>query len=230
MISVIIPTLNEKKNILVLAKKLIKLKIVYEIIFVDDNSTDGTFKEINKLRKNKKIRPFKRISKQRDLSKSVMYGVIKARKDMVLVMDCDLQHDTFYILSMWNKFLNTNTDIIIASRFEKKSLFGNLGFLRSLISKMAIFLINLLLGKKSTDPLSGFFLCRKKLITKYKKNFYLRGYKILFDILYNGQKNIRAYDYHIVFKKRKYEKSKFNLRIIKIFITQMLYTKLLVKK
>ncbi len=230
MISVIIPTLNEKKNILVLAKKLIKLKIVYEIIFVDDNSTDGTFDEINKLKKNKKIRPFKRTSKQRDLSKSVMYGVIKARKDTVLVMDCDLQHDTFYILSMWIKFLNTNADIIIASRFEKKSLFGNLGFLRSLISKIAIFFINLLLGKKSTDPLSGFFLCRKKLITKYKKNFYLKGYKILFDILYNGQKNIKAYDHHIAFKKRKYEKSKFNLRIIKIFITQMLYTKLLVKK
>ncbi len=230
MISVIIPTLNEKKNILILAKKLIKLKIVYEIIFVDDNSIDGTFEEINKLKKNKKIRPFKRISERRDLSKSVMYGATKARKDSLLVMDCDLQHDTLYILSMWNKFVTMNSDIVIASRFEKKSLFGNLGFLRSLISKMAIFLINLLFGKKSTDPLSGFFLCKKKLLTKHKKNFYLRGYKILFDILYNGKKNIKTYDHHITFKKRKYEKSKFNLRIIMIFITQMLYTKLLVKK
>ncbi len=54
MISVVIPTLNEKKNISLIIKKLIKLKFIYEIIFVDDNSSDGTFKEIEKFSKKKK--------------------------------------------------------------------------------------------------------------------------------------------------------------------------------
>ena len=48
MISVIIPTLNEKKNILKIANKLNKIKIVSQVIFVDDNSIDGTFAEIKK--------------------------------------------------------------------------------------------------------------------------------------------------------------------------------------
>ena len=54
MISAIIPTLNEKKNVAILAKKLSRIKFISEIIYVDDNSKDGTFEEIKKLSKKKK--------------------------------------------------------------------------------------------------------------------------------------------------------------------------------
>ncbi len=59
MISVIIPTLNEKKNVAILAKKLSRIKFISEIIYVDDNSKDGTFEEIKKLRKKKKLEVIK---------------------------------------------------------------------------------------------------------------------------------------------------------------------------
>lgn len=229
MISVIIPTLNEKKNVGILAKKLSRIKFISEIIFVDDNSKDGTFKEIKKISNKKKIKGFQR-KKLRDLSKSVIYGASKSKKNNLLIMDCDLQHDTDYIYKMWNKFKSSDVDLIVASRFTEKSVYGNLGFLRSIISKFAIFIINFILGKKTSDPLSGFFLCKKELILKYKYQFYAQGYKILFDILYNGQKNITVLDQPITFKKRKYEKSKFSLRIIRLFFYQILYTKSLVKK
>ena len=57
MISVIIPTLNEKKNISLIIKKLKRIKYIGEIIFVDDNSIDGTFQEIKKyaIKKNKRL-------------------------------------------------------------------------------------------------------------------------------------------------------------------------------
>ena len=145
-------------------------------------------------------------------------------------MDCDLQHDTKYISKMWYKYKKYNLDLIIGSRFEKKSYYGNLGLFRSQISKFAIFVINWIFGKKTSDPLSGFFICKKKLIIKYHKYFYARGYKILFDIIYNGQKKLSVKDQNIVFKKRKFEKSKFNLTIIRLFFTQILYTIFLVKK
>ncbi len=229
MITAVIPTLNEKNNIYKISRKLHKIKIISEVIFVDDNSQDKTYEEIKKI-KSKKFRGFLRKSKKKDLSKSVVLGVSKARNKIILVMDSDLQHDANYINEMWRKFIQNDYDIIVASRFLEKNFFGNVGFLRSLISISAISLINLLFGKKTSDPLSGFFICKKSLINKYKSRFFLKGYKILFDILYNGKKNILTKDFGIDFKKRKFDQSKFNFHIIRLFLDQMIYTKFLDKK
>ena len=227
MISAIIPTLNEKKNILKIADQLSKLKIISEVIFIDDRSTDGTFNEIKKLTKNKKFKGFSRRSKMRDLSQSVIYGVKKASETNILVMDCDLQHDSRYIPNMWMIFKDNNTDVVIGSRFMRKSFLGNLGFLRSVCSNLIIYFVNFICGKKSSAPLSGFFLCKKEHILKHEKFFFAMGYKILFDILYNGNRNLDVKDLNILFKKRNFEKSKFNLRIIWIFLRQIFYTKFL---
>ena len=230
MISVIIPTYNEKKNITKISKKLLKQKIVSEIIFVDDDSSDGSYLEIKKLKKKKKINGFLRKKKPRDLSSSVLYGVRKSKKNLVLIMDSDLQHDVQYINLMKKKMQTSKSDILIASRFQKKKISGNLGALRSLFSFFAISAISFVFGKKTSDPLSGFFLCKKNLILKFEKNFYAKGYKILFDVIYNGKKDIKIQELNIIFKKRSFEKSKFNFRIIWLFLKQMMYTKFVVKK
>ena len=99
-----------------------------------------------------------------------------------------------------------------------------------MLSRLAIFLISVIFGNKSSDPLSGFFMCKKELVNKNAHLYYAKGYKILFDILFNSKGNLKTIDYNIVFKKRNYEKSKFNLSIIWLFIRQMIYTILLVKK
>ena len=230
MISVIIPTFNEKKNITKIAKKLSKVKVISEVIFVDDNSTDGTFEQIIKIKNKNKFKGLSRISNERDLCKSVLLGVKKSKKNVVLVMDCDLQHETDYIKQMNDELTLSKNDIIVASRFVKINFVGNLGVLRSLASNLAIYSINIIFGKKTSDPLSGFFICKKKFIINYEKFFFKKGYKILFDIIYNGSKKIRVDDFPIVFKKRRYEKSKFSFRVIWLFMLQMLHTKFLVKK
>ena len=227
MISVVIPTLNEKNNIKKIVSKLNKINLVKEIIFVDDNSTDGTFEEILNVKKSNKIIALKRKNNNKDLSKSVLLGVKKAKYECICVMDCDLQHDVKYIKNLWTIYKKKNNHVVVASRFVKKNYSGNLGFLRSILSNFAVSLIILIFGKKTTDPLSGFFLCRKKVIINYENQFFLKGYKILFDILYNGKSNIRVSDVEIVFKKRNSDQSKFNIRIILIFIRQMIYTKFL---
>ena len=84
MISVVIPTLNEKKNISKIIKKLKKINIIQEIIFIDDSSTDGTYKEICRFKKYKFVRGYSRNNKMRDLSKSVLYGVRKTKKKLCL--------------------------------------------------------------------------------------------------------------------------------------------------
>ena len=225
MISVIIPTLNEKKNIKVLCKKLSCVTIVSEVIFIDDNSEDGTFKEIQKISSlNNKFIGILRDNKEKNLAASVLTGVCKAKNKLILVMDSDLQHNINYILKMYQVFQKTSCDIVIASRFVNNNITGNMGFIRSILSNFCILLINLFFKKKTSDPLSGFFLCKKNMIIKEYKKFYLRGFKILFDILYNGRGYIKCKDIPIVFDKRKYEKTKFNYKIIIIFIKQLIFT------
>ena len=229
MISVVIPTFNEKENIKKILVMLQEIKIISEIIFVDDQSNDGTFIEIKKFQ-NYYIKGYLRKAKKKDLSKSVLYGVKKSKHKDILVMDCDLQHDPKYIIKMWNNYCNNSYDIVIANRFQNQKIIGNLGYFRSLISLSTINLINLIFGKKSFDPLSGFFLCKKNIILEYKKNFFSTGYKILFDIIYNGKNDLRIGHQNIKFNRRKYAESKFNFTIIGLFIKQMIYTIFLVKK
>ena len=98
--SIVIPTLNEEKNIQLLidqiCKNLEENLIKYEIIFVDDLSSDRTVEIINKNKQiNKKIRVL--IRKQNfDLSLSVVDGVKIANFNNIIVMDADLQHPPFY--------------------------------------------------------------------------------------------------------------------------------------
>jgi len=230
MISIVIPTYNEEKNISKIFNKLKNINIISEIIFVDDNSSDKTENELIKLKKSKKLRFFIRKEKQRDLSKSVIFGFHKSRNNTILVMDCDLQHDPKYIHKLWSKLKEKKYDIVVASRFLNKNYSGNVSYLRTLISKMAIYIISIIFGKKTSDPLSGFFICDKRLVLRYRKKLYQKGYKILFDIIYNTHHKIRVKDIEIRFKKRLHERSKFNIQVIWLFLKQIIFTKFVVKK
>ena len=225
MISIIVPTYNESKNIHKFVRNIKKLNFNYELIFVDDNSNDNSdliFKKI----KNKKINFLIRKSAKKDLSKSVILGVQKAIYKNIMVMDCDLQHSLKDANQMKNIFFKNKLDLVIGSRFLKNKYFGNVFFFRSIFSLFFIFLINLLFKKETTDPLSGFFICKKKIILQNKKKFFMKGYKILFDILYNSNSHLKIQDIQINFKKRMYGKSKLSLKIISIFILQIIYSKL----
>ncbi len=223
MISIIVPTLNESKNIEKFIKNLKKINFKYELIFVDDNSWDDTKKIIKKI-KYKNIKFILRKNKTRDLSRSVMTGIEKSLYNHILVLDCDLQHD-IQNANLMNKIIfKKKLDLVVGSRFLNTKYSGNLGFFRSLFSLFFITIINLLFQKKTTDPLSGFFMCKKKIILQNKKNYFLKGYKILFDILYNSQENLKMCDVQINFQKRKSGTSKLNLRIVKIFVNQLLFS------
>ena len=225
MISIIVPTLNENKNIHPFISSTKKLNFLFEVIFVDDSSTDNTTETIKRLIKYKKNYRIIIRKKNRDLSQSVLEGVKKAKFNIIIVMDVDLQHDMRFCNKLFEKFKKKKLDMVIGSRFLLNNFKANIGYFRSIVSLFTILMINYFFKKKSTDPLSGFFIFKKYLLLDYKKNFFLKGYKILFDILYNGKKKIFLEDISIIFKERKLEKSKFNFRIIFIFFIQIFYTK-----
>ena len=166
--SIIIPVLNEEKNINKLTLKIKKYckNYDYEVIFVDDNSLDASQKILQSLSKKfKNIKFYIRKEKQKDLSASIILGIKRSKYNTIVVMDGDLQHDPKDIKKIAKIFFKKKADIAVGSRdlFNKKN--EGLDFLRLTTSKLLIIIVGLLLGKKTSDPMSGFFLFKKKIFT-----------------------------------------------------------------
>ena len=205
-ISIIIPTLNEKNNILKLLKLISQnLKNTkYEIIFVDDNSSDGSINIFKKI-KSKKINFFIR-KKNPDLTQSCFLGIKKSTYNNIIIMDGDLQHNPKYIVKFVKLMKKRRLDIVVGVRdFSKRS---SLSIVRFLSSKMIIFFTNNLLGYRTSDPMSGFFLFKKKIFHESNNNMYGKGFKILMDIIYSSKKKLKIRDVKIKFNNRMSWKSK----------------------
>lgn len=215
--SIIVPILNEEKNIISLVnqikKNLIEYKENYELIFVDDSSEDNSRIIINNLiKKNKFIKLIHRVEK-RDLSKSCILGFKNAQSDVISVMDGDLQHSPKDLKKMIKVFLNSDLDVLVGVRNFTNQKVG-LSIFRKISSKIIVIIINILLGKKTSDPLSGFFIFRKKIFNVNKKKLFGKGFKILSDIIYTSKKNLVLKDYKINFKYRNAEKSKMTSKVL----------------
>lgn len=222
--SIIIPILNEEKNILNLTNKIKKTlnNYKYEIIFVDDNSEDNSKIVLSNLKKkNKNIRFFIRKNKIRDLFQSCSLGIKNSKYQYNLIMDGDSQHDPRYIPEMLQKLYN-NYDVVVACRnFDNKKKIG-LNIFRLLGSKVFRFFVYLILGKKTLDPMSGYFVFKKSIFLENKNLFYGYGFKILSDMIYNVN-NLKISDIIINFRYRKLGKSKMNFRVIMQIIFFILF-------
>tara|TARA_X000000950_G_scaffold130657_1_gene163080 strand:+ start:1827 stop:2528 length:702 start_codon:yes stop_codon:yes gene_type:complete len=229
--TIVIPVYNEAKNLGILIPKIYReLKNKkFELIVVDDNSNDGTSNVLKKF----KMKNFLHIirKKQRDLSKSCIDGFKKARFKKIIVMDGDLQHKPADIKTILNAFSKGNPDFVVGTRNLFKNKKHNLNFFRLLASRLLILIVNLLLGRKTSDPMSGFFMFKKDVFTKSQKKLIKKGYKILLDLIYIQNQKIKVIDVDINFDSRIKGKSKMSLKILinllsmifKKFVSKILY-------
>ena len=227
-LSIIIPTYNEKKNLKILIPKIYsKIKIKkFEILIVDDDSKDGTKQLLNKmLLLFKNLKYLSRKTKPRDLSKSCVLGFNKSKYNNILVMDGDLQHKPKEINLLYSIFSKKHCDVVVGSRnlFKKKQ--KGLRFYRLVISILLIIIVNILLGFKTSDPMSGFFIFKKKIYLKNKKFLFNRGYKILLDLIYSSKKKLKILDVDINFRSRAEGSSKMSFKVI-YFLVLMISQKL----
>ena len=222
--SILIPTYNEKKNIEYLISKIktnLK-KFIYEIIIVDDNSLDGTKKVLKNIKsKNKMFNYFIRKDKNRDLCKSIILGITKTKYENIIIMDGDLQHNPKYLTKICKIFSKKNLDFLVCSRnFSKR--YG-LSLIRYYSSKTLIYFINFILGKKVADPMSGFFIFKKKFFILNKKSIYNKGFKILLNLLYSTKKKLKIYEQYIIFEKRFSNKSKMSYKVLYHIIVSIFF-------
>ena len=219
-ISIVIPILNEEKNLIRLIKEIEDVKKQmnlnnFEIILVDDNSTDNTHEILDNIKSKKKfIRYFIRKKKRRDLTQSLFIGFNRSLYENIVVMDGDLQHPPRYIKKLLQVFFKNKADVVIGSRNLFKKRGPGLNLFRYISSLFIIYIINFLLDNKTTDPLSGFFIFKKKIYKKNKKKLFGQGYKILADIIYSCPEKLKILDCDIFFDSRKSGKSKMNLLVL----------------
>jgi dolichol-phosphate mannosyltransferase len=207
--SIIIPTYNERDSISPLLERIDQelSGLSYEVIFIDDNSKDGTPELINSLSGRYPVRVVVRHGKK-GLATAVADGFGQATTGTIVVMDADLQHPPEIIPSLLQA-IRDGADIAIASRYVQGG--GNEGWskTRQIISNGAILLSHLLLpsSRQVKDPMSGFFAVKRDILTGLKLEPI--GYKILLEVI-TLAKNARISEVPFMFQIREKGKSKLN--------------------
>jgi dolichol-phosphate mannosyltransferase len=209
---VVIPTYNENDNILKLYNNLIKLKINLDILFVDDNSTDGTKEKILLLSKKKNTNYIFRKKKLGigSAHKAAFIWCYKKKYKFIITMDGDGTHKAEYIKIML-KFKNS-FDLIITSRFIKKNSLKDWPKFRIALTKLRFYLINILL-KMRFDSSGAFRLINTKNIKE--KDLLLakdNGYSYFWESLFIlNNKNIKILEIPIILPYRKEGSSKMKI-------------------
>ena len=209
--SIVIPVLNEEKNIeklILLIKKYLK-NYKYELIFIDDNSTDNTKKIITSyISKNIK---YHLRTKNKDLTLSCFLGIQKSIYQNIIIMDSDLQHHPRYLPKIVDLFFKKKLDFVVAVRNFEEDI--GLGFIRKFSSIFLSNIFKFFLGYKISDPMSGFFMFRKLIYYKYKNHLFGKGWKILADLIYNKEKFLIE-QLPVKFLRRSGDTSKMNLNVL----------------
>ena len=191
MISLVVPTYNERGNIAALVERtgeaLASTGEPFELIIVDDNSPDGTADAVRALQG---IRPWLRLlvrTKARGLSTAVMAGWDIAHGDVLGCMDADLQHPPEVLSKLVESLRTTRADVVVASRHVRGGGVSDWSLARRFVSWTATVLATMILPGtlgEVRDPMSGFFLLRRHVIRGAVLK--PRGYKILLEVLAKG--------------------------------------------
>lgn len=152
---VVIPTYNERENAALMADAVLKSAPNVELLFVDDNSPDGTGAVIDGLAASeKRIHCLHRKAKE-GLGRAYVAGFAKALEmgaDRIVQMDCDFSHDPGDLPRM----IATDADLVIGSRYVKGGSTPGWPFKRRLISRLGGMFIRIVTGMPLRDPTGGF--------------------------------------------------------------------------
>ncbi len=214
-LSVVVPTFKERANVPLLVEKLAHTLggVDWEVIFVDDNSPDGTAAAARKIGEtDSRVRCVRRIGR-RGLAGACIEGMLASQARYVAVMDADLQHDETLLTAMLAK-LRGETDLAVASRFaDGASASGLSSASREQASRVSNEMARRLLGVTLSDPMSGFFMMRRDRFEELAPRLSSQGFKILLDIVATARGSLRIAELPFVFGERQHGESKLDTRV-----------------
>ena len=218
--SIVVPTLNEAGNIDSLLTRLLAVDFGahgFEIIFVDDGSTDGTPDKVRAWKNRANVHLIERREKP-DLTASILAGVATARSDVIVVMDADLSHSPEHLPAVVTPVLHGHYDVSIGSRYVQGGGTENWPWYRQLLSRAGGWIARPLCDVN--DATSGFFAFRRELAASISNQAH--GYKILLELLMANQGKLRVTEVPICFRDRTQGASKLSLSHQQAYIQRLI--------
>ena len=215
-LAIIIPTFNEAGNVAEIARRLgASLEgIDWEILFVDDDSADGTAERVRELAgANSRIRLLRRVGR-RGLSSACIEGMLATTAPFLAVIDADLQHDEALLPQMLARLKAENLDIVVGSRYVSGGSVGDWNERRQAMSRLASRLAQRLIHADLADPMSGFFLLRAPVLADCVRNLSGVGYKILLDIFASSPRPLKFAEIPYGFRQREHGESKLDNAVL----------------
>jgi dolichol-phosphate mannosyltransferase len=215
LLSVVVPTLNERDNIVPLIESLDAALqgIAWEVIFVDDDSRDGTPDHVRAIaRQDSRVRCLQRIGR-RGLSTACVEGALASAAPYVAVMDADLQHDERLLPAMLRRLRTGDCDVVVGSRYVAGGSLGGWQRSRARISAAATRLSRMICRTEIADPMSGFFMLPREVLEGAVRNLSGQGFKILLDLLASAPRPLRVAELPFTFRERRHGASKLDTMV-----------------
>src|SRR6185437_7216743 len=193
-LSVIVPTFNEGDNVAALFRRLqtALAGTAWEVIFVDDNSPDGTWSVVRALaRRDGRIRCIRRIGR-RGLSGACIEGILASCAPYAAVMDADLQHDETQLPKMLSLLQSGAAELVVGSRYIAGGSADSFNKQRAGASAFATEVAKRVLRVEIADPMSGFFMVRRDRFEQLAPQLSTQGFKILLDTVATAHGNIKT--------------------------------------
>jgi dolichol-phosphate mannosyltransferase len=215
-LSIVVPTFNEKDNVEKLIEGIEQAlpNVKWEIIFIDDDSPDGTAEFVRSLAQSKPyVRCHQRIGR-RGLSRAVIEGILSSSAPVIVVMDADLQHDESILPTMLDQIRDSQTDIVIGSRYCAGGSMGAWNSQRAAMSRFATLLSRTIVTPRLTDPMSGFFMIQRETFHRIVRRLSGEGYKILLDLIASSPEPLRLVEVPYTFRERVAGESKLDSAVV----------------
>jgi dolichol-phosphate mannosyltransferase len=214
-LAVIVPTLNECANVPLLVRRLhaALAGVRWEVLFVDDDSRDGTAAVVRALaQRDPRVRCLQRIGR-RGLAGACIEGMLATSAPVLAVMDGDLQHDETLLAPMLRAVQQERLDVAVASRYVAGGSVGAWDGTRARISGLATRLSRLIVKADITDPMSGCFVIRREAFEAALPGLSGQGFKILLDLFASAPRPLVFREFPFHFRPRQFGASKLDAMV-----------------
>jgi dolichol-phosphate mannosyltransferase len=214
-LAVVIPTYNERENapVVLAALERALAGTQWEVIFVDDNSPDGTAEHIRSMAsRDRRVRVLERIGR-RGLSSACIEGMLTTPAPYLAVMDGDMQHDESLLPRMLECIRSKKLDVVVASRNIAGGSMGEFSGKRVWLSHMGSRISRMVCHCEISDPMSGFFIVDRAYFQEVVRRLTGKGFKILVDLLASTTRQVRVAEIPYRFRKRERGESKLDVNV-----------------